>query len=107
MVLSEHSVRTLVTLCPSGSAVDADRLRPGHFQAFLGKKSAEAGARLLFSHPELHPIQLGYLNKGRCEVVAHAARHYLTYPPPNRVCLKIDMRNTFNCLRRDLFLSEA
>ena len=56
---------------------------------------------------ELRPIQLGFSTKGGCEAAAHAARAYLTSCNHRRVLLKIDMRNAFNCIRRDTFLTAA
>jgi len=56
---------------------------------------------------ELRPVQLGFSTKGGCEAAVHAARRYLSDGVGKRVLLKIDMRNAFNCLRRDTFLSAA
>lgn len=56
---------------------------------------------------ELRPVQLGVSTKGGCEAASHAARRYLRDCDHRRVLLKVDMRNAFNCLRRDAFLSVA
>ena len=56
---------------------------------------------------ELRPVQLGVSNSGGCEATAHAARRYARDCRHRRVLLKIDMRNAFNSLRRDSFLSVA
>ncbi|WP_240543054.1 hypothetical protein, partial [Solihabitans fulvus] len=56
---------------------------------------------------ELRPVQLGVSTSGGCEAAAHAARRYMTDCNHKRVLLKIDMRNAFNTLRRDSFLSVA
>ena len=45
--------------------------------------------------------------KGGCEAAVHAARRYLSDGVGKGVLLKIDMRNAFNCLHRDTFLSAA
>ena len=56
---------------------------------------------------ELRPVQLGVSSSGGCEAAAHAARRYDRDCRNRRVLLKIDMRNAFNSLRRDSFLSVA
>ena len=56
---------------------------------------------------ELRPVQLGVSTRGGCEAAAHAARRYARDCRHRRVLLKIDMRNAFNSLRRDSFLSVA
>ena len=56
---------------------------------------------------ELRPVQLGVSTSGGCEAAAHAARRYARDCRYRRVLLKIDMRNAFNSLRRDSFLSVA
>ena len=56
---------------------------------------------------ELRPVQLGVSTSGACEAAAHAARRYVRDCRHRRVLLKIDMRNAFNSLRRDSFLSVA
>ena len=55
---------------------------------------------------ELRPVQLGFSTNGGCEAAAHAARVYLRDCKHKRV-LKIDMRNAFNSIRRDTFLTAA
>ena len=56
---------------------------------------------------ELRPLQLGVSTSGGCEAAAHAAQRYVRDCRNRRVLLKIDMRNAFNSLRRDSFLSAA
>ena len=56
---------------------------------------------------ELRPVQLGVSTRGGCQAAAHAARRYARDCRHRRVLLKIDMRNAFNSLRRDSFLSVA
>merc|ERR1712120_107041 len=55
----------------------------------------------------LRPNQLGYASKGGSEAAAHAARHYLANNPQNKVFLKLDIRNTFNNMHRDVFLDQV
>ena len=52
----------------------------------------------------LRPNQLGYATKGGSEAAAHAARHYLTSNIQNKVFLKLDVGNAFNCMNRDIIL---
>ena len=54
---------------------------------------------------QLRPIQLGYGSPGGCEAAVHAVRHFSANLPDNEVLVKIDMRNAFNTVRRDKFLS--
>ena len=56
---------------------------------------------------ELRPVQLGVATSRGCEVAAYATRRYARDCRYRRVLLKIDMRNPFNSLRRDSFLSVA
>ena len=56
---------------------------------------------------ELRPTQLGFATSGGCEAAAHSARKYIAEATHRRVFLKIDMKNAFNCLRRDSFLEVA
>ena len=53
------------------------------------------------------PNQLGYGSKGGSEAAAHAARHYLTSNIQNKVFLKLDIKNAFNCLNRDIMLQKV
>ena len=53
------------------------------------------------------PNQLGYASKGGSEAAAHAARHYLTSNRENRVFLKLDLKNAFNCINRDVILHKV
>ena len=54
---------------------------------------------------QLRPVQLGYGTPGGCEAAVHAARHFFNNLEQNEVLIKIDMRNAFNTLRRDKFLT--
>ena len=81
-------------------------IRPIAVGNTLRRLAAKVGARPL-SHSlgsELRPVQLGYSTKGDCEAAAHSARRYLRDCNHRRVFLKVDMKNAFNCLRRDALL---
>ena len=56
---------------------------------------------------QLRLVQLWVLTSEECEAAAHAARHYVRDCPHRRVLVKIDMRNAFNSLGNDSFLSVA
>ena len=56
---------------------------------------------------ELRPIQLGFGTPGGCEAAAHATRLFAGALAQDSVIVKIDMRNAFNCVRRDHFLREV
>ena len=56
---------------------------------------------------DFRPIQLGFETKGGCEAVVHAARQYLNGASHRRVLLKLDVCNSFNCMRRDVFSSNS
>ena len=53
------------------------------------------------------PHQLGYDSKGGSKASAHAARHYLTSNTQNKVFLKLDIKNAFNCLNRGTLLQKV
>ena len=55
----------------------------------------------------LRPNQLGYASKGGREAAAHAARHYLNSNLKNKVFLKLDIKNAFNCINRDIILQKV
>ena len=52
----------------------------------------------------LRPQQLRLETKGGCEAAVHAAQQYLSGTKHKRVVLKLDVRNAFSCIRRDVFL---
>ena len=62
--------------------------------------NSELGARL-------RPNQLGFGTSGGCEAAVHATRLFARTLPSDNVLVKIDMRNAFNCVRRDHFLREV
>ena len=53
------------------------------------------------------PNQLGYGSKGGSEAAAYAARHYLTSNIQNKVFFKLDIKNAFNYLNRDIILQKV
>ena len=55
---------------------------------------------------QLPPVQLGVGVSGGCEAAAHAVRAFVqsSVVPGNNVLVKLDMKNTFNTMRRDHFL---
>ena len=59
--------------------------------------------------PELRPIQLGVGTPLGCETAVHAVREYIsadrTDSETPRVLVKIDVRNAFNTIRRDVVLT--
>ena len=67
-----------------------------------GLKANRPGSR---RRAEAGPV--GVLTSGECEAAAHAAGRYARDCRHWRVLLKIYMRNAFNSLRRDSFLSVA
>ena len=103
-VLSTFYGATLCALEKKGGGV-----RPIAVGNTFRRLATKIGARRLSSAlgRELQPVQLGVSCKGGCEAAAHAARRYLRDCDHKRVLLKVDMRNAFNCLRRDSFLSVA
>ena len=55
---------------------------------------------------QLPAAQLGVCVSGGCEAAAHAGRAFIQTPivPENNVLVKLDMKNTFNTVRREHFL---
>ena len=50
-------------------------------------------------------LQLGVGVRGGCEAAVHAARSYLEECFPGEGVLKIDYKNAFNCVRREVVLN--
>ena len=84
-------------------------IRPIAVGSSLRRLSVKVGSRPIVQAlgEELRPVQLGVSTSGGCEAAAHAARRYARDCRHRRVLLKIDMRNAFNSLRSDFFLSVA
>ena len=84
-------------------------IRPIAVGSSLRRLSVKVGSRPIVQAlgEELRPVQLGVSTSGGCEAAAHAARRYARDCRHRRVLLKIDMRNAFNSLRRNYFLSVA
>lgn len=61
-------------------------------------KVAESAGKLL------RPYQLGVGTKGGCEAAIHCGRHFVQSMPDTDAVLKIDLKNAFNCIKRDHFL---
>lgn len=55
----------------------------------------------------LFPLQLGYGTRMGAEGAVHAARAYLSQLQPGNLLLKLDFRNAFNSIRRDIILKEV
>merc|ERR1711989_33011 len=68
----------------------------------------QAASRL---SPELSPIQLGVGVPHGCEAAVHAVREHVTEPSAGQgvpfVLVKIDIKNAFNSLRRDVLLTRV
>ena len=53
------------------------------------------------------PHQLGVGTRKGSEIAVHVLRKYLQCESGDKVVLKIDYRNAFNCIRRDKFLTKV
>ena len=84
-------------------------IRPIAVGNTIRRLAAKVGLRPLTEAlgEELRPVQLGFGTPGGCEAAVHATRRYLKCTRERRVILKLDMRNAFNTIRRDTFLTEA
>lgn len=84
-------------------------IRPVAVGNTFRRLATKIGARSIMAAlgNDLRPVQLGVSTQGGCEAAVHAARRYIRDCVHRRVLLKVDMRNAFNCLRRDAFLSVA
>ena len=58
---------------------------------------------------ELLPFQLGVGVSGGCEASKHAVRAFVQFlvESENNVLVKLDMKNTFNIVRRDHFREDC
>ena len=81
--------------------------RPIAVGSFYRRLATKVALRPLSSElgQQLRPVQLGYGSPGGCEAAVHASRQFLENLSDNEVLIKIDMRNAFNTVRRDRFLS--
>ena len=84
-------------------------IRPIAVGSSLRRLAVKVGSRPIVQAlgEELRPVRLGVSTRGGCEAAAHAARRYARDCRHRRVLMKIVMRNAFNSLRRDSFLSVA
>ena len=82
-------------------------LRPIAVGSFYRRLATKVALRPLSPElgQQLRPVQLGYGTPGGCEAAVHASRQFLENLSDNEVLVKIDMRNAFNTVRRDRFLS--
>ena len=55
----------------------------------------------------LAPRQMGFGVKGGAEAAAHAARRYIQSIKPEHIIVKLDFKNAFNTLHRDVILEEV
>ena len=83
-------------------------IRPIAVGSTIRRVSVKVGSRTVVRAlvEELRQVQLEVSTNGGCETAAHAARRYVRDCRHRRVLLK-NMRNAFNSLRRDSFLSVA
>ena len=84
-------------------------IRPIAAGSTIKRLSVKVGSRPVVQAlgEELSPVQLGSQPVVGCASAAHAARRYVRDCRHRSVLLKIDMRNAFNSLRRDSFMSVA
>ena len=50
-------------------------------------------------------IQLGVGVKGGCEAAIHATRRFVLAMPDDHIIVKLDFKNAFNCIHRDVLCS--
>ena len=87
-------------------------LRPIAVGSVYRRLPGRIGARHIATvlSPELRPTQLGVGTPLGCEAAVHAAREYIysraTGSSAPHVLVKVDVRNAFNTVRRDIFLSQ-
>ena len=81
-------------------------VRPIAVGSTLRRLTTKVGLNLVSRNLANHfePSQLGYSSRGGSEAAAHAARLYLKSDIRNKVLLKLDIKNAFNCMRRDTIL---
>jgi hypothetical protein len=70
----------------------------------LSKIACQMVTKKMSSH--LSPYQTGFGIQNGAESAIHATRSYIE-EKPDRAFLKIDFKNAFNCVHRDVFLSEV
>lgn len=72
-----------------------------HFKTPRNKGRHEACRKRLGR--QLRRIQLGFETSGGCEAAVHASRSYINSFQEKRALIKIDMKNAFNCIRKEQF----
>ena len=55
----------------------------------------------------LGPRQMGFGVTGGCEAAVHTARQYVKHMPDDHLFLKIDFKNAFNSVRRDVIIESV
>ena len=75
------------------------------FRRLATKAGLKSVSKRLGQH--LRPIQLGFGTPGGCEAAVHATRQYINAADEKRIIVKVDMRNAFNTIRRDVFLKAS
>ena len=72
----------------------------------LRRLVAKVGCRSVVGQMKdyLSPLQLGFGTKLGAEAAIHSARKYLREIPANSVLVKLDFKNAFNSIRRDVAL---
>ena len=70
---------------------------------------AKVACRVVSDHCAslLKPQQLGVGVKGGAEALVHGACRYVDNLSPSHVLVKLDFKNAFNSVRRDLAVSRA
>ena len=84
-------------------------IRPIAVGTTLRRLITKAGLKPISHELGVHfrPTQFGFHSKGGSETAAHAARHYLTKNTQEKVFLKLDIKNAFNCMNRDIILQRV
>ena len=84
-------------------------VRPIAVGNIVRRLAAKAALKPLLSGlgRHLRPTQLGFGTPGGSKAAVHSARTYISKATEKRVLVKIDMRNAFNSIRRDVLLRVA
>ena len=53
------------------------------------------------------PVQLGVGVSGGCEAAIHSTRRFASDMPESHVLVKLDFKNAFNCIHRDILLDRV
>ncbi|KAF2878652.1 hypothetical protein ILUMI_27520 [Ignelater luminosus] len=117
LTVCESDVQKVINSFPSGSASGIDGLLPQHLKDMTSKSASDAERSLLMSITQLfredvgnyfRPHQVGFATQHRCEAAIHAVRTFANAPKNvGKVLLKIDYKNAFNSVERDIMLQEV